>query len=86
MSKIPLDIGDNQEYHDLMSKISPTFSKGDRIVLDHTTHSYTYLTPGERGSVSYISLHGDRIGVNWDNGSTLTMLPDNGDRISKDNQ
>jgi uncharacterized protein DUF4314 len=55
---------------------------GDRVELVATTDPYTRLRPGDRGTVTRIA---DRpeptIDIQWDNGSTLAILPDAGDRI-----
>jgi hypothetical protein len=58
------------------------FTPGDRVQLVATTDPYTHLQPGDRGTVTSVT---DRpeptIDIQWDNGSTLAMLPDAGDRI-----
>jgi hypothetical protein len=58
------------------------FSPGDRVELVATTDPYTRLRPGDRGTITRVS---DRpepsIDIQWDNGSTLAILPDAGDRI-----
>jgi uncharacterized protein DUF4314 len=58
------------------------FSLGDRIELVATNDPHTRLRPGDRGTVTSVT---DRpeptIDIQWDNGSTLAMLPDAGDRI-----
>lgn len=59
-----------------------TYHKGDRIALDCTNDPFTHLKRGDKGTVSYVSQNESRIGVKWDNGSTLTMIPDEGDQIS----
>lgn len=56
---------------------------GTRVELVRTSDIYTMLRPGERGTVQRSGVH-DRcrvIDVNWDNGSTLSMLIDEGDVI-----
>jgi uncharacterized protein DUF4314 len=60
------------------------FAPGDRVELVATTDPYTRLRPGDRGTVTHVA---DRpepaVEVQWDNGSTLTILPDAGDRIRR---
>jgi hypothetical protein len=55
---------------------------GDRVELVATNDPYTRLRPGDRGTVTSVT---DRpeptIDIQWDNGSTLTILPDTGDQI-----
>jgi hypothetical protein len=55
---------------------------GDRVELVATNDPYTRLRPGDRGTVTSIA---DRpeptIDIQWDNGSTLAILPDAGDRV-----
>jgi len=48
--------------------------KGDRIELVSTSDPYTNLKPGDRGTVSLIDSQGT-VHVQWDNGSTLGMVP-----------
>jgi hypothetical protein len=58
------------------------FSPGDRVELVATTDPYTRLRPGDRGTITSVT---DRpepsIDIQWDDGSTLTILPGAGDRI-----
>jgi hypothetical protein len=58
------------------------FSPGDRVELVATTDPYTRLRTGDRGTVTSIT---DRpeptIDVQWDDGSTLAILPDAGDQL-----
>jgi hypothetical protein len=59
----------------------PSYQRGDRIALEHTTDPYTRLTPGTQGTVTgYDPQHG-QLHVAWDDGSTLTMLLTDGDRV-----
>lgn len=55
--------------------------KGDRVALVRTNDPYTKLKPGDQGTVTRV--RGDTIGVKWDSGSTLGVLPDEGDEIRK---
>jgi Domain of unknown function (DUF4314) len=57
------------------------YQPGDRVILIATTDPYTRLTPGTRGTVTgRDDLHG-QIHIAWDDGSTLSMLPAEGDQI-----
>jgi hypothetical protein len=55
--------------------------KGDRVRLVHTTDPYTRMQPGELGTIARISRDGTRIDIDWDCGSALAMLLDEGDVI-----
>jgi Domain of unknown function (DUF4314) len=58
------------------------FSPGDRVELVATNDPYTRLRPGDRGTVTSVTdTPGPTIDIAWDNGSTLAILPDAGDRI-----
>lgn len=59
--------------------------KGDRVRLVRTDDPWTQLQPGALGTVTDVRWddHGLRVHMRWDNGSTLTMLPDEGDMIEK---
>ncbi|MFE7129309.1 DUF4314 domain-containing protein [Streptomyces sp. NPDC057638] len=58
-----------------------TYKKGDRIVLVHTTDQYTDLTPGTKGTVKRYNPAISQLSVEWDDGSTLSMLLDEGDEV-----
>jgi len=59
----------------------PGYRRGDRIALERTTDPYTRLTPGTQGTVTgYDPQHG-QLHVAWDDGSTLSMLPGEGDQV-----
>jgi len=66
------------------SDASPAgYQPGDRVILIATTDPYTRLTPGTCGTVTgRDDLHG-QIQVAWDDGSTLSMLPAEGDHIRR---
>lgn len=57
------------------------YQRGDRVVLEHTTDPCTRLTPGTQGTVTGHDLRHGQLHVAWDDGSTLTMLPGEGDRV-----
>ena len=48
--------------------------EGKRIELMTTSEPYTNLRPGDRGTVDFVGDMGT-IHVNWDNGSTLGLVP-----------
>ncbi len=54
-------------------------SVGDRVELHHTADQYTNLQPGSKGTVNLIDAFGT-IHVKWDNGSTLGLIAEAGDR------
>jgi hypothetical protein len=57
---------------------------GDRIELVSTSDQITKLVPGDQGVVTFVadlSGVGLQISIEWDSGSSLTMLPDTGDRV-----
>jgi hypothetical protein len=60
------------------------FTPGDRVELVATSDPYTRLRPGDHGTVTSVT---DRpeptVGVQWDDGSTLAVLPDAGDLIRR---
>ena len=60
----------------------PGYQRGDRIALEHTTDPL-HPAPARRpqGTVtSYDPRHG-QLHVAWDDGSTLAMLPGDGDQV-----
>ena len=58
---------------------------GDRVRLISTNDPYTNLRSGDEGVVSAVFAGGNFVGrsvsIDWDNGSRLSMLPDEGDRF-----
>jgi hypothetical protein len=61
-----------------------TFNPGDRVELVATTDPFTDLRPGDRGTVTGVrGFPEPTIDIHWDDGSTLSILPDAGDRIRK---
>lgn len=64
--------------------MTPEFVRGDRVRLVRTNDPHTRLTPGDEGTVTSVrDVMWLSIGVKWDSGSSLTMLPDDGDVIVK---
>lgn len=55
------------------------FQPGDRVVLVHTNDPHTRLRPGATGQV--VRVRSTQVDVRWDDGSTLSMLLDEGDTI-----
>jgi Domain of unknown function (DUF4314) len=61
-----------------------TFNPGDRVELVATTDPFTDLRRGDRGTVTRVrGFPEPTIDIHWDGGSTLSILPDAGDRIRK---
>jgi hypothetical protein len=54
--------------------ISPHLFVGDKVRLIRTTDQYTKIQSGTQGIVSFIDDLGT-IHVNWDDGSTLGLIP-----------
>jgi len=57
------------------------FERGDRIALEHTDDPDTRLRPGDEGTVTRYHAGLSQLDVNWDSGSTLSMLLNDGDRV-----
>ncbi|MFI7136612.1 DUF4314 domain-containing protein [Streptomyces massasporeus] len=58
-----------------------TYKQGDRIALVHTTDPHTDLKPGDEGTVHRFDAALAQLSVNWDSGSRLSMLLDDGDEV-----
>lgn len=52
---------------------------GKRIELVRCGDPYTCLSPGSKGTVQFVDDVGT-VHVQWDNGSTLGLCPDDGDQ------
>jgi hypothetical protein len=52
--------------------------RGTRVELVHTSDPHTRLRPGARGTTGRYSELGG-LSVAWDDGSRLSLLPDEGD-------
>lgn len=61
------------EYAHLVALIS------ERVCLQYTNDPYTNLKPGDKGTVVGVDDFGTLL-VNWDNGSTLGLISEAGDR------
>ncbi|MFF3406660.1 DUF4314 domain-containing protein [Streptomyces sp. NPDC002742] len=57
------------------------YETGQRIALEATTDPDTDLRPGDEGTIRSYNPTLRRLGVDWDSGSSLSMLLDDGDRI-----
>jgi hypothetical protein len=57
------------------------FRRGDRIALEHTGDPHTRLRPGDEGTVTRYDPRSGQLDVRWDSGSTLSMLPNDGDQV-----
>jgi hypothetical protein len=57
------------------------YQPGDRVVLVGTSDPHTRLTPGTRGTVTGRDDRHGQVHIAWDDGSTLSMLPAEGDQI-----
>lgn len=57
------------------------YKRGDRIALVHTTDPHTDLTEGDQGTVRRYDANLAQLSVDWDGGSTLSMLLDDGDEV-----
>lgn len=61
-----------------MSRLPGLPGRGDRVRLVHIGDPHTRLTPGTEGTVSFIdglcTIH-----VHWDDGSHLSLVPDQDD-------
>lgn len=57
------------------------FERGDRVALEHTDDPDTRLRPGDEGTVTRYDPELAQLSVNWDSGSTLSMLLNDGDRV-----
>ena len=59
----------------------PGYQRGDRIALVATGDPYTRLRPGDQGTVTRWDPAQGQLCIRWDSGSTLTMLPGDGDQV-----
>ncbi|WJV48939.1 DUF4314 domain-containing protein [Streptomyces flavofungini] len=57
------------------------YQPGDRIALVRTADRYTELAPGDEGTVKRYSATLRQLDVDWDSGSTLSMLLSEGDKV-----
>jgi hypothetical protein len=65
-----------------VANVRGRFERGDRVALEHTGDPDTRLRPGDEGTVTRYDPGGKgQLDVNWDSGSTLSMLLNDGDRV-----
>lgn len=57
------------------------YRRGDRVALVRTGDPYTRLRPGDRGTVLRWNPARSELGVEWDSGSTLSVLLAEGDEV-----
>ena len=60
---------------------APDYRRGDRVALVRTEDPDTRLRPGDEGTVTGWDPRQGQLFVNWDSGSSLTMLPGEGDQV-----
>ncbi|WP_327349620.1 DUF4314 domain-containing protein [Streptomyces sp. NBC_01321] len=58
------------------------YHRGQRIALIATADPHTELRPGDKGTVRRYDTRLQQLAVDWDNGSRLSMLLDDGDEVS----
>ncbi|MFY1674024.1 DUF4314 domain-containing protein [Plantactinospora sp. WMMB334] len=58
------------------------YLSGPRVVLVHTSDPHTRLRPGALGTVRSHDQQSNTVAIAWDDGSTLAMLLNDGDRIT----
>lgn len=63
-----------QPTHEQIIRLKERYPVGSRIVLQHMDDPYTKIPAGTKGTVTYVDDMG-QIGVNWDNGSGLSLIP-----------
>ena len=59
----------------------PGYQRGDRIALVRTGDHDTRLRPGDQGTVTRWNPAQGQLLIDWDSGSTLIMLPGEGDQV-----
>jgi len=59
----------------------PGYQRGDRVALVRTDDPDTRLRPGDQGTVTRWDPRHGQLNVRWDSGSTLAMLPGDGDQV-----
>ncbi|QGN49793.1 DUF4314 domain-containing protein [Micromonospora sp. WMMC415] len=60
-----------------------TYQRGDRVALEHTGDPHSRLRPGDEGTVRRYNPHLRVLDVDWDSGSRLSLLLDDGDRARR---
>jgi hypothetical protein len=59
----------------------PGYQRGDRVALVATDDPDTRLRPGDQGTVTRWNPAQGQLHIRWDSGSSLTMLPGEGDQV-----
>ena len=59
----------------------PGYQRGDRVALVRTDDPDTRLRPGDQGTVTRWDPAQGQLHIRWDSGSTLSMLPGDGDQV-----
>lgn len=67
-----------------VERLRQQYPVGTRIVLHSMEDPYRNIPPGSKGTVTYVDDMG-QIGVQWDMGSSLSLIPGE-DSFSKDSQ
>ena len=57
------------------------YQPGDRVALVATDDPHTRLRPGDQGTVLRWDPAQQQLDIKWDSGSTLSMLPGEGDQV-----
>ena len=57
-----------------VERLRKNYPVGTRVVLHSMDDPYAPVPPGTKGTVTYVDDMG-QIGVNWDNGSGLSLVP-----------
>lgn len=57
-----------------VENLKERYPVGTRVVLRHMDDPYVPVPPGTKGTVTYVDDMG-QIGVKWDNGSSLSLVP-----------
>ena len=57
-----------------VESLKERYPVGTRVVLRHMDDPYAPVPPGTKGTVTYVDDMG-QIGVKWDNGSSLSLVP-----------
>ena len=57
-----------------VERLKERYPVGTRVVLHHMDDPYAPVPPGTKGTVTYVDDMG-QIGVKWDNGSSLSLVP-----------
>jgi len=64
-----------------VANVRGRFERGDRVALEFTDDPHTRLRPGDEGTVTRYDPKPGQLDVNWNSGSTLAMLLNDGDRV-----